>query len=119
MREMLASFLADQTGHEVCGMAATAEEALQQVEEAAPDLLLIDVSLPGMNGIELVQALKSRWPDLLCLMTSGHAETKYSERALAVGAQGYLLKGNPYELPEAIGEVLRGKTYLSESLRSA
>ena len=119
MREMLSAFLSDLPDYEVCGAAEAAEEALGRLGEAAPDLVLVDVSLPGMSGIELVEAIQHRWPELRCLMLSGHGEKGYVERALAAGAQGYILKGNPYELPEAIEQAMSGETYLSESLRAA
>lgn len=78
--------------------------------------LSVDTSLPDMNGIELVRRLLDRRPDILCLMYSGHEETFYVERALEAGARGYLVKGNPRELPGAIRQVLNGGTYLSRAV---
>ncbi|MBX3012271.1 MAG: response regulator transcription factor [Caldilineaceae bacterium] len=101
---------------QVIGVAATAEEALTQLATLEVDLVLVDVSLPGMNGIDLVRALLLQRPGLLCLMLSGHQESSYVQRALAAGARGYLAKGNPPELGEAIPQILQGGTYLSSSL---
>lgn len=117
MREMLVAFLTNRSGYEVCGAAESAEEALGRLGELGYELALIDVSLPGISGIELVEAIRLRWPDIRCLMISGHGERSYVERALEAGARGYVLKGDPYELPEAIEQVMSGETYLSESLR--
>lgn len=118
VREMLSEFISDLPGIEVCGSAATAEEALREIPGAGADLLLVDMALPRMNGADFIGAVRERWPDLPCLVLSGHGEAAYVERALAAGAQGYVLKGNPYELPEALCRVLRGEMYLSESVRS-
>ena len=119
MRQMLAAYLTDQTSYDVCGQAASAEAALEQLAEAAPDLVLVDVSLPGMSGIELVRQIQTQRDELACLMISGHGEPEYVRRALGAGARGYVVKGNPYELPGAIEEVLSGATYLSPSVRAA
>lgn len=70
-----------------------------------------------MDGIDFVAAAQQRWPGLACLMFSGHGQEHYVTRALNVGARGYVLKGDPSELPEAIRSVLRGGDYLSPNLR--
>ncbi len=117
MREMLNEFLPVHAPDlEVCGAAGRGEEALECFEAAAADLALIDVALPGMTGIDLVEKLQARRPGLPCLMYSGHGEIAYVERALAAGARGYLLKGDPEELVGAIRQVLDGDTYVSKSL---
>ncbi|HUG62373.1 MAG TPA: response regulator transcription factor, partial [Methylomirabilota bacterium] len=90
---------------------------LLDIPAAKPDLLLVDLSLPRMNGADLIQLAQERWPDLPSLVLSGHGEAAYVTRARAAGARGYVLKGNPYELPDAIHSVLRGKEYLSVALR--
>lgn len=103
----------------VCGVATTAHEALTQIPGQCVDLVLVDVSLPDMNGIELVKLLHAQQPTLPCVMLSGHQELSYVQRALAVGARGYIAKGNPLELKQAIGQVLAGTIYLSEPLRQS
>lgn len=117
MRGALVQFIEDMPELEVAGAVETAEEALAQLDGEDVDLVLVDTRLPGMNGIELVGELKRRWPELRCLMLSGHSENTYYERALEAGAQGYVLKGDPDEIPAAIERVLGGGVYFSEPLQ--
>lgn len=116
MREMIGEFLQSRDGLTVVGSAATAGTAFAELEGLDVELVLVDTSLPDMSGIELVRRLLDRRPDTLCLMYSGHEETFYVERALEAGAKGYVVKGNPHELPDAIQQVLSGGTYLSRAL---
>ncbi len=101
----------------VAALVSTAEAALEQLPRLAVDLALVDVSLPAMSGIELVSAIHQAYPDLRCIMLSGHHEHDYVRRALAVGAQGYVLKENPLDLIEAVRAVQSGATFLSAELR--
>lgn len=119
MQRMMTEFINRMPDLHVCGMASTAEEALDQLPTTAVDLVLVDVSLPDMDGIHLVSELHKEQPALRCLMLSGHQERSYVQRALAVGARGYLAKGNPSELVMAIRQVMKGEIYLSETLRAA
>ncbi len=119
VQEILVEFINQMPGLQVCGMAATAQEALAQIPTLAVDLVVVDVSLPDMDGIQLVGELRARQPTLLCLMLSGHQERGYVQRALAAGTCGYVAKGNPPELVNAIHQVLKGELYLSQSLRVA
>lgn len=118
MREMMTEFLTMAPDLHVAGQAKTAESALEELASTTVHLLLIDVALPGMSGIELVSEVRNRWPGLPCLMYSGHGEIAYARRALENGANGYVLKGNPDELVEAIHNVLSGKKYVSAPLKS-
>jgi DNA-binding NarL/FixJ family response regulator len=117
MREMMSAYVSDLPGVHVCGTARTAEEALDRLTAQA-DLVLVDVALPGMNGIDLVGEIGARRPGLPCLVCSGHDEASYVRRALRAGARGYVEKGNPAELAEAIRCLLGGEAYLSVSLRA-
>lgn len=119
MRTLLREWIDELPGLDVCGAAASAEDALPEMADAQPDLAVIDMSLPGMGGIELVATLRDRQPRMRCLILSGHNERTYVERALAAGAQGYLLKGEPGEIENAIARVLSGERYLSASLKGA
>ncbi|MEZ4870069.1 MAG: response regulator transcription factor [Caldilineaceae bacterium] len=74
------------------------------------------VSLPGMSGIELVASLHERQPDLGCLILSGHTEPDYVRSALTAGARGYLTKGKPALLVDAVKRVAAGEIYISEDL---
>jgi len=101
----------------VCGEAATALEALEKIPEAKPDLVIVDISLEGMNGIELTKHLQSRYPELPVLIVSMHDESLYGERALRAGARGYIMKREARtKIVEAIRRVLSGVFYLSDGM---
>ena len=98
----------------VCGEAPTVEEALERLEKATPDVVLIDLSLNGSNGLELISALRRKSSTLRLLVLSMHPETLYAERCLTAGANGYVMKKESADtLVRAIRTVLAGKTYLS------
>jgi DNA-binding NarL/FixJ family response regulator len=117
MREMLCEVVERQLRCTVTGAVATAEEALALLVDADVDLVLVDVSLPQMDGIALVRALQQTHPELPCLMVSGHAEITYVTRALEAGARGYVLKGRPGDIEAGVAAIRAGVTYLSEPLR--
>lgn len=117
MREMLQEYLSAVPGLRVDAAFATAEAALEALPRLQADLLLIDVALPGMNGIALAEAVRNQRPDLPCLMLSAHQEAVYARRAAAAGARGYILKGAPEEIRAGVQEVLKGGTYMSRQLR--
>lgn len=103
---------------EVAAEAENAFEALGILDRQYLDLAIVDLSLRGTSGIELTRQIKAEHPRLPVLMVSLHDEGMYAERALAAGAQGYIMKRESYEkLVEAIHHVLQGGTYLSETLR--
>lgn len=110
MREMLTMLVKRTPGFEVCGEASSAENALLEIPSLKPDIVLIDVSLPGMNGIELARRLRPEFPDLPILFVSGHAESVYAGQARQVGAQGYTMKGDPVAILKALRCVLDGHT---------
>lgn len=114
MRDLLQAYLKSHGDYHVCGVAPSAEIAMDELEKLDPDLVIVDVSLPDMNGIDLVEELRARYPGLLCLMLSGHHDASYVERALLAGARGYIIKGNPTELFDAIETVLAGEVYVSQ-----
>lgn len=98
----------------VCGEAETAVQALSEMERLDPDLAIVDVSLKGTNGIELVKSMRSLRPDLPVLVLSMHDESLYAERALRAGGRGYIMKQAPPEqVMDAIRRVLKGELYLS------
>jgi DNA-binding NarL/FixJ family response regulator len=113
MRQSLRAFMKRQVGIDLCGEAATGEAALGQIEQAQPDLVLIDVSLPGMSGLDLLDVIRERHPGLLCVMLSGHGERSHVDHALMAGARAYILKGDTDELADALHKVIQGETYLS------
>jgi DNA-binding NarL/FixJ family response regulator len=102
---------------ELVAVARTGEEALVMLPAVAADVALIDLALPGMNGIEVVTAISLARPELPCLILSAHREENYITQALAAGARGYITKELPLAIVEGIERVLAGETYLSEDLR--
>ncbi len=101
----------------VCGEAGTAPEALNAMRHLKPDAALLDVSMPGTNGIELVKLMKSEQERLAILVLSMHDESLYALRALRAGALGYVMKAHAMgHLLDAIHQVLRGNIYVSPEL---
>ena len=117
LQQILQEHLKRLPGLTVCGVATTAEEALTTLPDAKADLVIIDVSLPGISGIALVKQLRELQPCLRCLMLSGHQTEEYAQRALEAGACGYIAKGSPSEFAITIEQVLNGELYLSEDIR--
>ncbi|HEY5901259.1 MAG TPA: response regulator transcription factor [Anaerolineales bacterium] len=113
----LRRILRERGGFDVVGMVPTAEQALEDLDGLKVDLVLVDVSLPGMNGIDLVAALQNRRKGLPCLMLSGHSSRQYVERSMEVGARGYVLKDDIAGILEGIRRVLAGGTYISKQLQ--
>ncbi|MFO8231568.1 MAG: response regulator transcription factor [Longimonas sp.] len=120
MRSSMRTYLSSEEDFEVVGTADSGEAALNDLTEASapPDVVLVDVALPGMSGIELVHRLREAHPDLVCLILSGHAEEAYVEAAHGAGAQGYVMKGKPNEYIRAIRATLAGDSYRSETVAS-
>ena len=118
MRETLCQFMDMQEGLTVVGDAGTAEDAFDAIGALPerPDLVLVDVSLPGMDGIALLRRLRERHDDLRCLMLSGHAEESYVRSARTEGASGYIVKGHPSVTLDAVRRVLDGGTFLSDDI---
>ncbi len=117
MQQMLQEFISLEADLEVCATASSGEEALEDLAQASPDLMLIDLSLPGVSGLDLIISVKARYPELPCAILSGHGERHYAEQAMAAGALGYVLKGDPDELPLAIRQVMQGERYISKALQ--
>ncbi|MFM8286555.1 MAG: LuxR C-terminal-related transcriptional regulator, partial [Planctomycetaceae bacterium] len=100
-----------------CGEAAGPAEALQAIDRLQPDLVLVDLSLKGGHGIELIGNVKKRHPQIRMLVLSGFPEALYAERSLRAGADGYLNKQESTDrLLVAIRSVLAGRRYLSSEL---
>jgi len=99
----------------VCGEAENAETALELLKKVKPDLAIVDISLRGIDGIELTKLIRARFENIPILVVSMHDESLYAERALRVGARGYIMKQEAIEkMMEAIRKVLRGELYVSE-----
>lgn len=101
----------------VCGEAASAMEALEKIEAAMPDLVITDLSMEGMSGLELVKHLHAQYPDLPVLVVSMHDESLYADRALRAGAKGYIMKTElDTAVVTAIRRIMAGGLFVSEPL---
>ena len=103
----------------VCGEAEDGPKAFELAGTVQPDVAVIDISLKGSNGIELIKNLKARYPDLPTLVLSMHDESLYAERALRAGSRGYIMKEEAIEqVLVAIRRALAGEIFLSDRMKS-
>lgn len=117
MREGLAALIQAQSDLAVCGQAADAREAFRAVESLSPDLVLMDISLPGKSGLEAIKDILALRPGLTILVISMHDEALYAERVLRAGARGYIMKQEGGKrIMEAIRTVLENKVFVSEKM---
>ena len=117
VRHGLRELISQESDLEVCGDAADAAVALADIERFAPDLVVIDISLKGGNGIDLIKRIRPHLPNTKMLVASMHDESLYAERALHAGAHGYINKQEATEtVIEAIRHVLDGQVYLSPAM---
>lgn len=106
VRRALRQLLEDEANLMVVAEAESAESALAQLPNIAPDMILTDLSLPGVSGIELVEALTQQRPELPCLVVTGHTDRFYRTAAFAAGAAGFVTKDDPNEVLGAVEQVL-------------
>jgi DNA-binding NarL/FixJ family response regulator len=117
LRAGLRALLASHAQFEVVGEASNGHDALQAARLLEPDLVLMDISMPGMNGIEALIDIKRRRPETRVVVVTMHKEAEYINASLQAGAEGYLLKdAGSEELERAIQQVLQGKIYLSQEV---
>jgi DNA-binding NarL/FixJ family response regulator len=117
LRESIASFIAGTAGFECLGAFASGEEALKAIPTLRPSVVLMDINLPGMSGIQCVKKLKEKMPELQTLMLTVYENSDRIFEALAAGACGYLLKSTPPErLIEAIEDVQNGGSPMSSHI---
>jgi DNA-binding NarL/FixJ family response regulator len=117
VREGLALLIDQEPDLVVCGAAEEAESALTAIAASRPDILVLDISLRGRDGIELLKTIRSTDPDLPILVLSMHDEAMYAERALRAGANGYIMKQEATEnVLVALRRLLRQEMYLSERI---
>jgi DNA-binding NarL/FixJ family response regulator len=113
VREGLVTVLADQPEIEVVGAAGSAAEARSLLAQARPEVALLDLELPDVNGLDALPTLLAAWPDLRILVFTAYDGEERVQRALEAGAKGYLLKGVPVaEIVRAVQRVHRGGVYL-------
>ena len=115
--QALLRMLRDRGHLDVIAVARSAEEALERIPNLEVDLVLVDVSLPKRSGISLVIALHAKYPDLPCVMLSGHLSTHYARRSIEAGARGYLIKDDGAGILKGIQHILDGEVYVSKELR--
>ncbi len=117
LREGLRALIASDPEFEIIGEAKDGRDAVQAVEKLGPDLVLMDLSMPRMHGLEAIKEIKSRFPETKVLTLTVHKTEEYVFAALKAGADGYVLKdATQAELSMAIKTVLKGKRYLSPSI---
>ena len=101
----------------VCGEAGNAAEAMDVIRKLSPELAIVDLSLPGANGIELIKNIRAEFPKLPILVLSMHDESLYAVRALRAGAEGYVMKHEAMaNVIQAIREIFNGHPYLSPAM---
>ncbi|GEP45615.1 response regulator [Brevifollis gellanilyticus] len=118
-RDGITQLINTQPDLQVCGSVCSANLALSAVEELKPDMIVLDISIQGTNGIELMKSIRAQHPTLPAMMLSSHDENLYAERALRAGARGYVMKSAaPEQVIEGIRRILGGGLYLSEAIGS-
>src|SRR6266496_1173961 len=116
-REGLVRLIQQQPDLTVCGEAGDASRALSAIERLKPELVLVDVGLPGRSGLELVKDLRAVSRETAVLVISLHDESLYAEPVLRAGARGYVMKKeDPKKILQAIRQVLDGQFYLSPKI---
>lgn len=116
-RHGLSDLINAESDLETCGEADSAPLALDAIRRLTPDLAIVDISLKGTNGIELVKSIKAEHPKLPILVLSMHDESLYAVRALRAGARGYVMKQEAMErVMTAIRDVLKGAVYVSPAM---
>jgi DNA-binding NarL/FixJ family response regulator len=117
LRVGLRALLAQDPDLEVVGEAANGRDALRTIADLSPDLAIMDLTMPGMNGVEAISQVKRRCPQVRILVLTLHRADEYIHESLKAGADGYILKDATHdELRVAVRSVLNGKTYLSPDI---
>jgi DNA-binding NarL/FixJ family response regulator len=118
-RKGLEQLINSHNGLAVCGEAANAGDGIDVVRKIKPDLVIVDLSLPGAHGLELIKNIRAEFPKLSILVLSMHDESLYALRALRAGAQGYVMKQEALEnVIHALNEIFAGRPYLSAAMSS-
>jgi DNA-binding NarL/FixJ family response regulator len=117
IRASLRSLLSEYPGLEVVAEASDGRQALELVGTHRPDVVLMDIAMAGLNGLEATRLIRKEYPDVRVIVLSMHASERHVLQALRAGAQGYILKESaPRELELAIEAVARGKLFLSPGI---
>jgi DNA-binding NarL/FixJ family response regulator len=117
LRQGLALLINREEDLTVCGEAEEAQAAMQAISQSQPDVLILDISLTGPDGLDLLKSIRSLYPYLPVLILSMHDETTYAERALRARANGYIMKQEATEkVLVAVHRILNGEIYLSDRI---
>ena len=117
MRQGLALLINQQQDMQVCGEAEEAQAAMQAIAQLQPDIMILDISLNGPDGLESLKNIRATDPDLPVLILSMHDEAIYAERALRARANGYIMKQEATEkVLVAVRRILNGDVYLSDRM---
>lgn len=117
LRQGLAMMINREHDLAVCGEAEEAQAAMQAIPQCRPDILIVDISLNGPDGLDLLKSVRSSYPDLPVLILSMHDEATYAERALRAHANGYIMKQEATEkVLVAVRRILNGEVYLSDRI---
>lgn len=118
MRSIISDYIGMVADFSLADEAESGEQALQKLEATTPDIVLVDISMPDMDGIELVKRILDSWPETKTMMFTAQTEMSVVAHCFQAGARGYLLKGGTVEEFEAaVRSVLSGGTFLSKELR--
>jgi len=119
-REWLGQMLAKSDDFTICGEADNIRDALRLMKETQPDIAIVDITLRGSSGLELIKDMKAQGLEVPVLVLSMHEEALYAERVLRAGAKGYITKHEATStLAKAIRHVLSGQVYLSDAMTSS
>ena len=119
-RAMLVELINTEPGLTVCGQADNVQDALRLIEQTLPDAAIVDLTLKGPSGLELIKDLRARSLRLPVLVLSMHAESLYAERVLQAGGQGYVAKEeSPAEVVAALRTVMAGRICVSQRVKGA
>jgi DNA-binding NarL/FixJ family response regulator len=118
-REGIRDRLTQEDDFTVVGEASNADEALELMESASPDVAILDIRMPGRSGIELARVLRKRWPELKILVLSGYDFDQYVKALARIGIQGYMLKdAHQDELIEGLRQIAAGGAALPPKIAS-
>src|SRR5882724_3490770 len=119
-REGLVQILKGEPDLVVCGQAGSAAQAMRAIPGLDPELILVDITLPGKTGLELIKEVRAVNRKVKMLVVSNHDEALYADRVLRAGGDGYIMKQeDPEEIINAIRDVLEGRIYVSEEVMAA
>jgi two-component system NarL family response regulator len=117
VRELMATLLARESDMEVVGEASNGREALQVVHAASPDIVLLDIGLPEIDGVEVARTLRKEHTPARLIVLSIHTERRFVQEMLQIGVEGYIVKSAAVkELVQAIRTVMQGRVYLSPEI---